>query len=64
MLLNRAARPTPGLGLAEEAEIHDILRNFRTQDFLKMLGLPGAPVDRFGKCEWRNHAVGGLYTLK
>lgn len=32
------------VGLAEEAEIHDLLRHFRSQDYLRMLGLPGAPV--------------------
>lgn len=45
------------VGLAQEAEIHDILRHFRSQDFLRLLGLPGAPVDRYGKVEWQTHVV-------
>ena len=45
------------IGVASEEEIHDILRHFRSKDYLKLLGLPGAPVDRYGKVEWQTHVV-------
>ena len=53
--------PGPGgktsLAAASEAEVLDVLARFRARDYLRLLGLPGAPVDDRGRCDWKTHPV-------
>ena len=46
-----------GLESCSESEVLALLRKFRSNDFLGVLGFPGAPVDDRGRCDWKNHPV-------